>query len=286
VKGKDWQHFVFNPGGRWIERLVRLAERRFPDPAVSGAAYNFAFEKISDNDWRLLEGFTGTAQPGTYLTAVFCRLLEDYSRSRFGRPRPPTWLHRMGEIWTRIYQMLCLERMEPGSIADRLTVRDSRSHAEVHRMIAVIRARISDCGQSRGETAMANPTETLESEQRATTDPESELSQHELAELLRALRSFLDPVPAGAARDPDARANPGASSLAARFAKLRDSLDLDDDERLVLKLVYQDGCTVAAAARALRSPEHQVRRRCELAVSRLREAMLAAGLGPELLTGE
>ena len=121
MKGKDWQHFVFDPKGRWIERMVRLAERRFPDAAVSGAAYNFAFENISDNDWRGLESYTGRAQPGTYLTVVFCRHLEDYSRARFGRPRPPAWLNRLGELWKRVYQMLCLERMEPGSIVDRLT---------------------------------------------------------------------------------------------------------------------------------------------------------------------
>jgi RNA polymerase sigma factor (sigma-70 family) len=282
VNGKDWQLFVFDPAGQWIERMVRLAERRFPNSAVAGAAYNFAFEKISDADWRLLENYTGTARPGTYLTAVFCRLLEDYSRARFGRPRPPTWLNRMGELWMRIYRMLCLERMEPGSIVDRLAAGDARSHTEVQRTIAVIRARIPDCGQSRGEVSMANPTEALESEQGATTNPESELSQRELTELLRALRGLLGSS-AEAARNPDSRAEAAASSLAARFAKLRDSLELDDEERLILKLVYQDGRTVAAAAEALDLPEHQVRRRRERAVARLRRALLAAGIGPEFL---
>jgi hypothetical protein len=286
VKGKDWQHFVFDPAGRWIERLVRLAERRFPDAAVSGAAYNFAFERISSQDWHLLESYTGRAQPGTYLTAVFCRLLEDYSRARFGRPRPPSWLNRMGEMWKRIYQMLCLERMEPASIADRLTGQDARLHAEVHRTIAVIRARIPDCGQSRGEIAMEDPTETLESEPGDTADPESQLSQHELAELLGALRSLLGHVATLAVREADSRAAMAASLLAPRLAKLRDSLHLDDEERLVLKLIYQDGRTVAAAARALRIPEHQVRRMRDRAVSRLRQVMLAAGIGPELLTSE
>ena len=37
---------------------------------------------------------------------------------------------------------------------------------------------------------MENPTETLESEQSETADPESQLSQHELAELLAALRGL------------------------------------------------------------------------------------------------
>ena len=283
MTGSDWQRFVFDPAGRWIERLLWLAERRFPDAAVSGAAYNFAFERISHDDWRLLESYAGMAQPGTYLTAIFCRLLEDYSRARFGRPRPPAWLSRMGELWTRVYQMLCLERWEPGTIVDRLSSRGALPQAEVHRTIAVIRGRISDCGQSRGEVAVANPTEALESEQSEETNPESELSHGQLAELLQALRGLLAPDPGASSRDPDSHAETAASALAPRLAKLRQSLDLDADERLVLKLMYQDGRTIAAAAAALGMPEHQVRRTRERAVSRLRQALLAAGIGPELI---
>ena len=286
MKGKDWQQFVFDPTGRCIERLVRLAERRFPNAAVSGAAYNFAFDRISNDDWRLLRGYTGKSQPGTYLTAVFGRLLEDYSRIHFGRPRPPTWLHRMGEVWMRIYQLLCLERMEPGSIADRLTAGYARSRAEVERTIAVVRARIPDCGQSRGEVAVADATETIESKQKETTNPESELSEQELGELLRALRDLLGSVAGDAARNLSPDEGAAASSLASRLAKVRASLGLDDLDRLILKVVYQDGLAVTAAARALRLPEHQVRRRCERAVKHLRGAMLAAGIGPELLSDD
>jgi hypothetical protein len=248
--------------------------------------YNFAFEKISDDDWRLLESYTGKSQPGTCLTSVFCRLLEDYSRARFGRPRPPIWLNRLGELWMRVYKMLCLERMEAASIADRLTVRGTRQETEVRRTIAVIRARIPDCGQSRGEIAMENPTETLESEQAEDTNPESELSLHELSELMRALSGFPGPNAIEVASDADPRAATAAPSLARRLANLRGALDLDDEERLILKLLYQDGRTVAAAADALRMPEHQVRRKRERAVSRLRETILAAGIGPELLAYE
>ena len=286
MTGKDWQQFVFDPAGRWIERLVRLAERRFPNAAVSGAAYNFAFDKISKDDWRLLENYTGKAQPGTYLTAVFGRLLEDYSRMHFGRPRPPTWLHRMGELWTRVYQLLCLERMEPGSIADRLTAGHARPRAEVERTIAVVRARIPDCGQSRGEIAAADLTDTIESKQKETTNPESELSEQELGELLRALRDLLGRDAGDAARDPPSGAGAASSSLASRLAELRASLDLDDVDHLILKVVYQDGLAVAAAARVLRLPEHRVRRRCERTVKRLCGAMLAAGIGPEVLSDD
>jgi DNA-directed RNA polymerase specialized sigma24 family protein len=284
VKGKDWQHFVFNREGRWIERLARLAERRFPDAAASGAAYNFAFDRISENDWRLLESYTGRAQPGTYLTAVFCRLLEDYSRARYGRPRPPAWLQRMGELWLRIYRMLCLERVEPESIVDSIALRAGRPRGDVRQTIATIRARIPDCGQARGEVAMADPADAHEETDAA--NPESELARQELTELLRTLRSVLSAADAA----PVAPRNPSSGgpdpSRVPSPALLRSALQLDDEERLVLRLLYQDGRTVADAARALHLPEHQVRRKRERAVSRLREALRAAGIGPELLVGD
>jgi hypothetical protein len=286
MKGKDWQHFVFNPGGRWVERLMWLAERRFPDAAVAGAAYNFAFEKISEGDWTLLQAFTGQAQPGTYLTAVFCRLLEDYSRARFGRPRPPAWLKRLGEFWMRIYQLLCLERMDPESIVDRLTVKAMHAPAELRRMIAVIRARVSDCGQSRREIAMGDVTEMVESQEAQSANPASEVSDGELAQLLHALHDFLGPVAGASASGFASRPRVAGASLASRLVQVRDSLELDDEDRLILKLLYQDGLTVATAAGALGLPEHQVRRKRERAVARLRAALVEAGIGPELLSGQ
>lgn len=282
MKGRDWQHFVFNPEGRWTERLMRLAERRFPDPTASGAAYNFAFEKISENDWRLLDGYTGRAQPGTYLTAVFSRLLEDYARARYGRPRPPAWLRRMGELWQRVYRMLCLERVEPEAIVDSVAHGGGPPRADVRRTIATIRARIPDCGQSRGEIAMADPAEAREETDAA--DPEAELAREELADLLRALAALLNAT-ASTAREPRDFGVLAEAALPA-VDSLRGALQLDDEERLVLRLLYQDNRSVTDVARALHLPEHVVRRRRDRAVARLREALRAAGIGPELLAGE
>jgi DNA-directed RNA polymerase specialized sigma24 family protein len=100
------------------------------------------------------------------------------------------------------------------------------------------------------------------------------------------LRGLLGPVATPATCAGDSRADKAASLLAPRLARLQDAIDLDDDVRLALKLIYQDGLTVAAAARALRMPEHQVRRMRDRAVSQLRQTMLAAGIGPELLASE
>jgi hypothetical protein len=276
VKGKDWQTFMFDPAGRYVERLARLAERRFPDPTVSGAAYNYAFEKISDDDWRLLDGFTGRAQPGTYLMAVFSRLLEDYSRARFGRPRPPAWLKRMGELWRRVYQMLCLERMLPESIVDTLTARREREPVEIRRVIGVVRTRVSNCGQSPREINVEDPPEHSGSD----TGPESEISQQELRELLLVLRSAF--VSASTSSS-DANTEAALASVSPGLAKLPGLLDLDDEERLILKLIYQDERSVKAAAQVLRLPEHVVRRKHDRVVLRLREVLREAGVGPELI---
>ena len=276
MKGKDWQTFMFDPAGRCVERFLRLAERRFPDPAVSGAAYNYAFEKISNDDWRLLDGFTGRAQPGTYLMAVFSRLLEDYSRARFGRPRPPVWLKRMGELWRRVYQMLCLERMLPESIVDALTARREREPVEVRRVIATVRARVSNCGQSPREITGVDPPDNPE----ADTDPASEISQQELRELLLVLRCAFAP---GSTSSSDANTEAAIASASPRLARLPGLLALDDEDRLILKLIYQDERTVTAAAQVLRLPEHIVRRKHDRVVLRLREALREVGVGPELL---
>ena len=67
----------------------------------------------------------------------------------------------------------------------------------------------------------------------------------------------------------------------ATASTLRDALDMDDDDRLLLKLVYDEGMKVAAAARALGVTRKQASRRHLALLETCREALASVGFGGE-----
>lgn len=272
----DWQHLMFNPTDPWLSRLEAIAARRFPRSSMAGSAFNYAFERLSADDWALLGDFDGTARPGTYVSVIFSRLLEDYSRSTFGRCRPPRWLVRLGETWQQVHRMLCMERLETPTIADRFRHRMEDADAWVAETARVIKARIPDCGKRSGEVLMSQMSDGGDALVDTTPDsepaPEHVLVHDEAEELLDTLRLLL-------AREPDTDQAAALGVGPSRLRQLRDiALQLTDDEHLVLKLQFQEGMKISQIARALKLPDHTVRRCARRALERLREAAAAVEL--------
>lgn len=274
----DWQAFVFNPVDAWMDRLNVLARRRFGEGSLADEAFNFAFEQISENRWERLNGFCGRSQPGSYLIAVFNNELEDFARKKFGRPRPPAWLDRMGETWLRIFKLLCLERREPETIVDQLCARDERHPDDVRIIIRTIRGRIPDCGQQIIDVVTDEIPQTDCGDTRAL-GPEAQLDQLELAKLFEAVAATLT-----SGVDAHVKSAAGfAHQAQGRWAQLAEKLKISDDERIVLRQVYQDGLRLSAVARNLGRPEHELRRMVQRTVTRLQRILEKEGFGIEAL---
>lgn len=274
----DWQTFVFNPTAAWMDRLSTLARRRFGEGSLADEAFNFAFERISENRWELLSGFCGRSQPGSYLIAVFNNELEDFARKKFGRPRPPVWLDRLGETWLRVFKLLCLERREPETIVDQLCARNERHPDEVRLIIRTIRGKIPDCGQQIMDVVTDEIPQINCGDTRAL-GPEAQLDQLELAKLFEAVATTLT---FGAEIQVNSAA--GITDKAqGRWSQLTEKLKISDDERIVLRQIYQDGLRLSVVARKLGRPEYELRRMVHRAVTRLQRVLETEGFGIETL---
>ena len=147
----SWQDFVFEPAQ--YQRLERMAQKRFPGrEPLAEEAFTWALERLAEDSWARLGAFAERRSPWAYLATVFRNLLEDFSRARFGRPRPPAWLKRLGSLWVGVYKRLCLERQEPERIVAVLGAEEGEDAAETAReAISVIYGHIPDCGMSASE---------------------------------------------------------------------------------------------------------------------------------------
>src|SRR5262245_8190758 len=110
----DWQALFFDSRAEWPARLMTRARRRYGPPPDAEAAYNHAFQAISENEWsRLSDGYRGSGTAEGFMAITFVNLLEEYAVRKYGRLRPPAWLQRLGGMWTRVFELLCLRRLEP-----------------------------------------------------------------------------------------------------------------------------------------------------------------------------
>ena len=101
----------------------RLAARRFQQQETAEEAALYVLETLSQDNWKRLQDFSGKSKFTTYFTTVVYRLLEDYSRKRFGRVSPPQWIKRLGSFWITLYRLLCLERFP---FSDAIHIAESR----------------------------------------------------------------------------------------------------------------------------------------------------------------
>ncbi len=265
----DWQGLYFDADADWPNRLMARARRRFGDSPDAEAAFNHALDAVSADDWaRLRKGYRGTGSAEGFFAITFLNLLEDYAVRKYGRRRPPQWVQRLGPPWTRIYELLCLRRQAPEAIVALLHGEDRHPPDQLRQAIREVRGRIPDCGIRVGEEAAGEATP----EPGDDATPLSALEGSDLAHLLGTLAGLLGGT---------APAVPARASLAA----LGRALSLEARERLLLRLVYQENCTIPEAARHLDLNERTARRVHGRVMERLRSALAEHGIAGDAVAG-
>lgn len=253
--------------------LNRLAARRFGDRPLAEEAALYVMNQLLEHDGQRLRSYSGRSSFAAFIASVSWRLLEDFSRKRFGRRRPPLWIRNLGGIWLRLYSMLCLERLD---IAEAVAVvAQSTEYSpgnDPEEAAWIIRQQVIDCGGHQGlEVA-------LDEEQTAGGDAVGsnhggqvyEMESKERKELFRMLFSTLTDTP-------DASIEKNLKQLCAL------QVDLSPEEQLLLKLCYQDGLSVTRAGEMLGYNRHQVHGRLRRLLDRLRNDFQESGLDREIL---
>ena len=268
--------------GHW-DLLDRLARKRFPGANTAHEALLYVLEQLEEDDWGRVRAYEGKARFKTYLSLIALRLLEDFARNRFGRARPPSWIKAQGPLWEEVYRLLCLERMSVEDVVNSMTGAASgyRSASIVEEAIGVILSRVIDCGKKSGEAVSLEPDDmdarTPVHPSLHHLTPEDFLEARERASVLETMAHCLNS--ANSKPNPGA---PGGESIGDISWRLRSQLDLNTEERLFLKAVYQDGLSVSSAGRLLGWNANQAHGKLRRLLARLRKGFRDAGLEQEL----
>ncbi|MDH5301742.1 MAG: hypothetical protein OEW58_10305 [Gammaproteobacteria bacterium] len=274
----DWKDLVFNQIG--LEKIDRLSFRRFGQSGLAEEASAYVIERLSDNNWEVLSSFQGQSKPDTYLYTIISNLIEEFSRKRFGRPRPPEWLKRQGDLWLSVWRMVCLERQEAPVVVSHLSHKEQRDPGFVQSVIVSIKARLPWCGQSSREISACfwgDDEEEIEVTLPDYQTPDQLLLQKSYTETLYLMSMILN-------SEPDAEKlvagnehvhSGGVVALRQKLEKLKSELHLSDEEVLVLKMVYQDGLKRNFVASALNMQAHMPGRIATRALDKIRQAFSA-----------
>ncbi|MBB3168033.1 hypothetical protein [Simiduia aestuariiviva] len=273
----DWASLVFDP--TFLARVDKLALKRFGQPGLAEEAASFVLEGLSQNQWAACTHYSGRAKPLTYLLTLVNNLLEAFSRQRFGRPRPPEWLKREGDLWVQLWAKVCLERQLIPSVIDAYS--SLREPDFIRDIIRTIKARLPWCGESQREI----PADCF---QCGTEDPHSpdiedaSIAQRLDEQALEVTLAHLHAVFFSADCPSDANmTNANIDPTTPRNANwqaLRAQLDLTAQEHLLLKLVHQEGVKLNQVAKILAMPSYQPGRLLKALYARIAGALAACNI--------
>jgi RNA polymerase sigma factor (sigma-70 family) len=244
---------VFSRHWEAVEQAIRLVCRRHRLTAEDAEDFtSIVCVRLLEDDCAVLRQFARRCSLGTYLTAVITHLAQDWRNARWGKWRPSMAARRRGPVAVHL---------------DRLMQRDGLSFDEACETLRTNYG-VSISRSQLESIAAALPVRPRRSFVEWTTIE----SDHALASPV----SFRDPC--------------GHERLQTVLQALTGALrSLSAEDRLLIKLRFEDGLRIVEIARRLHQPEKPLYRRLERLLGRLRREFETRGLHGslhDLLSGE
>lgn len=250
------------------EQINRTAVRRFGDTVLAEEAALSVIERLEEDNWKRVRAYRGRATFSTYLQVLTGRILEDFARSRFGRVRPPSWVKVLGGIWSKLFSALCLERLQVTEAVEVVFQRQSiSSRKEIEEAAYTILGKISGCGSEHGLEVEYDEIRTESSA--VHFRPVSLIEDKELREVLTEILGL--------------RAGEEVLLQEKNIARLKKvKITLLPEEKLLLRLCFQDDLSVAGAGKMIGLNRNQAYGKMRRLLTRIRNAFKQAGLDREL----
>jgi len=227
------------------QKLRRLGQRSGLPEHEAEELRSWALFRLVENDYRILGSWEGRSSFSTFLTVVLMNMMRDYRVHVWGKWRSSSEARRQGD------EALLLER---------LWIRDGLSLAEaIHRLRAEHGVTLSPDELERIAGTLPRRTERRK------------VGEDEL------LRTAIDGQVESRLEDRERRGN------ALRLRKVLSPLlrALPAEERLLLKLYYQEGLSMAAISPLLGRSQRELYSLRDRCLKNLRRVLEEAGLGSE-----
>lgn len=232
-----------------IERIVDAICRRHACYGADAEDFSSGVKlKLMADDYAVLRKFKGESRLTTYLTTVIANQYRDFRIQMWGKWRPSAKARRLGTVAVELEKLLSREGHSLdeaiGILRDRRN--DAPPPAELHELAAVLPQKTPR--RFEGEEGLENVAADGES-------ADARVEERERADMMERARTAL------------------ARALA----------DLEPEDRLIVKMRFEDDFTVALIARQLGIRQRLAYSRVEKLLKTLRERLEAEGVGVDVL---
>ncbi len=268
--------------------INRAAARRFGDTTLAEEAALYVLDKLKENNCKRLQSFQGRSKLTTFISSVSFRLLEDFSREKFGRMRPPSWIQDLGGIWVTLFQLLCMQRLSLTEAVQTMMNRVAeRKKEQVEEAALSILERVINCGSHQGleipdENNTAADAQVFDSEEQHN-NPADQLAAQEQRIFFSLLFAEASLFSNDNSAPADVQQKNSLTEQSLR-AVIRKGIQLSGEERLLLKLCFQDELPVSRAGKMLGMNANQVHGKLRRLLTRLRSDFDRAELSDEIRT--
>jgi DNA-directed RNA polymerase specialized sigma24 family protein len=224
---------------RW-KLLEDLSRKRFPgDSNLADEALLFVLDHLQGNEWRRVRNWQASGEFSAYLLTLARRLLTDFDRKKRGHPRPPNWLaQKTHPAWREAYRLLAVQKCSRWEALNQLRMEHHNlTFAELIRIVSRVRAHLNQSPAVR-RAAPESPAETLAVHE---DDVPEALLRSSFRYFAEALSFLLLAEPASLEV-----CDPAVQRL---VAELEPHLDLDREEKQLLRLRYLEGLNMREIVR-------------------------------------
>ncbi|MFL6202443.1 MAG: RNA polymerase sigma factor [Thermoanaerobaculia bacterium] len=230
-------------------KLLHLSRRSGLPEHEAEEFRSWALFKLTEDDSRVLASWQGKSSFSTFLTVVLVNLMRDYRSHVWGKWRPSAEARRRGPEAVLLEQLLLRDGLSLDEAIEQMRTQHgiSLSQDELERLAAKLPRRV--------QRRRVGEEELL----RVPVDGqvESRIEDAERARTAARLRELLIPI---------------LKSLPA-------------EDRLLLKLHFWDGLSMAAISPRLKRPHKELYRVRDRCLKRLRRSLEEAGMGPDQVRG-
>ncbi len=215
-----------------------------------------------------------------FVKTVYRNILIDLLRSRLGRPRPPKWVKDLGQLWLDIYDFFCVRMLPLDKIVELLQHRRVRAGLKPEAVDEKSVENVVKQLQQRDACAKPRPkVEPLEKQREDGSplrevavdtegDPLNRLSRYEVKGFLQSLFAMFGVN--------EGHVESTSRQIQHSWAKLE--VQIDDDERLLMRLVYDEDLSVTQAAEIMGLKYHSARRTLKRVLQRIHEVFIENGI--------
>lgn len=257
--GAGWSEWEVIYNDKWTCLFRKIVLKRLPRSAE--VAEETMQEVRQELAIKLSQLDAAPHSPDSYLKVAFRHTLEDYLRLKHGYPRPPELIKRLGAIYVRIYKLLCLERRSINEIHAMMKSLFQYTRQYVDQVVSEVRAGVVDCGGWRESVSLENTaTEVDVRSIDIDNKPEDLLERMDMDAIINTV---LGNESAGTSY---------SDSIEKILSSIKQCIG-DDDERLLLRLVYTDGHSISAAAKILKLPDAKARKLLKNVILRVKQVL-------------